>query len=94
MPLWPRSIPHIVILSNYNVGGLARARLQNGVTTEDGQEPGYYMDGVCPPLELARQHCTLEQKPYLATNAGLIRYNTGYRRRLASRFRRVRRAAQ
>lgn len=54
--------PHIVIMSNYNRGLYTWGRLQNGVTTEDGQEPGYYTD---------------KQKPYLVTNAGLLRYNYG-----------------
>ncbi len=51
--------PHVVIMSNYNRGIYTWARLQNGVTTEDGQEPGYYTD---------------RPKPYLVTNAGLMRY--------------------
>lgn len=54
--------PHIVIMSNYNHGIYTWARLQNGVTTEDGQEPGYYTDKL---------------KPYLIANAGLLRYNYG-----------------
>jgi hypothetical protein len=51
---------HIVIMSNYNEGLYTWGRLQNGVTTEDGAEPGYYTD---------------EHPPYLVTNAGLLRYN-------------------
>ncbi len=54
--------PHVVIMSNYNHGIYTWGRFQNGVTTEDGQEPGYYTD---------------KPKPYLATNAGLLRYNWG-----------------
>ncbi len=52
--------PHIVIMSNYNRSIYTWGRLQNGVTTEDGQEPGYYTD---------------KSTPYLVTNAGLLRYN-------------------
>ncbi len=52
--------PHIVIMSNYNRGIYTWGRLQNGVTTEDGQEPGYYTD---------------KSTPELVTNAGLLRYN-------------------
>ncbi|MGH9326762.1 MAG: hypothetical protein ACRD2B_08780 [Terriglobia bacterium] len=52
--------PHIVIMSNYNRRIYTWGRLENGVTTEDGQEPGYYTD---------------HPKPYLVTNAGLLRYN-------------------
>jgi len=52
--------PHIVIMSNYNRDIYTWGRLQNAVTTEDGQEPGYYIDG---------------RKPYLVTNAGLLRYS-------------------
>jgi hypothetical protein len=52
--------PHFVIMSNYNRGIYTWARLQNGVSTEDGQEPGYYTD---------------KQPPYLVTNAGLLRYH-------------------
>lgn len=52
--------PHIVVMSNYNRGLYTWGRLQNGVTTEDGQEPGYYTD---------------KPKAYLVTNAGLLRYN-------------------
>lgn len=51
--------PHIVIMSNYNHRIYTWAQLQNGVTTEDGHEPGYYTD---------------RSKPYLVTNAGLMRY--------------------
>ncbi len=51
--------PHVVIMSNYNRGIYTWARLQNGVTTEDGQEPGYYTD---------------RPKPFLVTNAGLMRH--------------------
>lgn len=54
--------PHFVIMSNYNQGLYTWERLQNGVTTEDGNEPGYYTD---------------KQEPYLVTNAGLLRYNYG-----------------
>ena len=54
--------PHFVILSNYNQLIYTWARFQNGVSTEDGLEPGYYTD---------------KQNPYLVTNAGLIRYNYG-----------------
>ncbi len=53
--------PHIVIMSNYNRGIYTWGRLQNGVTTEDGLEPGYYTDGP---------------KPHLVTNAGLMRYQS------------------
>ena len=52
--------PHIVIMSNYNRDIYTWGRLQNAVTTEDGQEPGYYID---------------DRKPYLVTNAGLLRYS-------------------
>ncbi|MCL5005651.1 MAG: hypothetical protein M1404_03885 [Acidobacteria bacterium] len=52
--------PHIVIMSNYNRSIYTWARLQNGVTTEDGREPGYYTDRATP---------------YIVTNAGLLRYN-------------------
>jgi hypothetical protein len=52
--------PHIVIMSNYNRSIYTWGRIQNGVTTEDGQEPGYYAD---------------RSTPYLVTNAGLLRYN-------------------
>jgi hypothetical protein len=55
-----RTNPHFVIMSNYNQGIYTWGRLQNGVTTEDGQEPGYYTD---------------KQPPYMVTNAGLLRYN-------------------
>ena len=34
--------PQVVIMSNYNRRILTWGRLQNGVTTEDGEEPGYY----------------------------------------------------
>ncbi len=49
-------------MSNYNQGIYTWQRLQNGVTTEDGNEPGYYTD---------------KDKPYMVTNAGLLRYNYG-----------------
>jgi hypothetical protein len=52
--------PHFVIMSNYNRAIYTWGRLQNGVSTEDGQEPGYYTD---------------KQTPYVITNAGLLRYN-------------------
>ncbi len=52
--------PHFVILSNLNSGVYTWGRLQNAVSTEDGEEPGYYTD---------------RQQPYLVTNAGLLRYN-------------------
>jgi hypothetical protein len=55
-----RTNPHFVIMSNYNQGIYTWGRLQNGVSTEDGQEPGYYTD---------------RQPPYVVTNAGLLRYN-------------------
>jgi hypothetical protein len=51
--------PQIVIMSNYNRGILTWGRLQNGVTTEDGDEPGYYEDRAGSPL---------------VTNAGLLRH--------------------
>jgi hypothetical protein len=54
--------PQFVIMSNYNQGLYTWERLQNGVTTEDGEEPGYYTD---------------KPEPYLVTNAGLLRYNFG-----------------
>lgn len=54
--------PTFVIESNYNKSIYTWARYQNAVSTEDGQEPGYYTD---------------KQQPYLVTNAGLIRYNYG-----------------
>jgi hypothetical protein len=54
--------PQFVIMSNLNQGIYTWARFQNGVTTEDGEEPGYYTD---------------KQQPYLVTNAGLLRYNYG-----------------
>lgn len=53
---------HFVIMSNYNQGIYTWGRLQNGITTEDGDEPGYYTD---------------KKKPYLVTNSGLLRYNLG-----------------
>ena len=56
------SNPHFVIMSNYNEGIYTWGRLQNGITTEDGDEPGYYTDKTVP---------------YLITNAGLLRYNLG-----------------
>jgi hypothetical protein len=52
--------PHIVIMSNYNHEILTWGRLQNGVTTEDGDEPGYYWAG--------------SGKPRWVTNAGLLRH--------------------
>ena len=52
--------PHFVIMSNYNRNIYTWGKLQNGVSTEDGQEPGYYTD---------------KQAPYLVTNAGLLRYS-------------------
>lgn len=53
--------PHFVIMSNLNRGLYTWGSLQNGVTTEDGEEPGYYID---------------KQQQYdLVTNAGLLRYN-------------------
>jgi hypothetical protein len=52
--------PHFVIMSNYNRRILTWGKLQNGVTTEDGLEPGYYPD---------------KPAPCLVTNAGLLRYN-------------------
>jgi hypothetical protein len=51
--------PRIVIMSNYNRGVLTWGRLQNGVTTEDGEEPGYFADQAGEPL---------------VTNAGLLRH--------------------
>jgi len=53
--------PHFVIMSNYNRGIYTWGRLQNGVTTEDGGEPGYYEDR--------------SQGSPLVVNAGLLRYN-------------------
>jgi hypothetical protein len=55
-----RTNPHFVIVSNLHQRQYTWGRLQNGVTTEDGQEPGYYTD---------------KQPPYVVTNAGLLRYN-------------------
>jgi hypothetical protein len=55
-----RTNPHVVIMSNYNHGILTWGRLQNGVTTEDGKEPGY--DGVSG------------SRPGWVTNAGLLRH--------------------
>jgi hypothetical protein len=55
-----RTNPHFVIMSNYNQRIYTWGRLQNGVSTEDGQEPGYYAD---------------KQPTYVVTNAGLLRYN-------------------
>ena len=52
--------PHFVIMSNYNRAIYTWGKLQNGVSTEDGQEPGYYTD---------------QQPPYMVTNAGLLRYS-------------------
>lgn len=54
--------PHFVIMSNYNEGIYTWGKIQNGITTEDGEEPGYYTD---------------KSTPYLITNAGLLRYNYG-----------------
>lgn len=54
--------PSFVVMSNYNHGIYTWARLQNGVTTEDGKEPGWYTD---------------KPSPYRVTNAGLLRYNYG-----------------
>jgi hypothetical protein len=53
----------IVIESNYNQSIYTWARFQNGVTTEDGQEPGYYPDD--------------SEAMRLVTNAGLLRYQWG-----------------
>ena len=55
--------PAIVIMSNYNRQILTWGRLQNGVTTEDGQEPGYY-PGTREGFDLA-------------TNAGILRHEYG-----------------
>jgi hypothetical protein len=52
--------PRFVIMSNYNQRIYTWGRLQNGISTEDGQEPGYYTD---------------KQPPYVVTNAGLLRYS-------------------
>ena len=52
--------PNIVIMSNYNRRILTWGRLQNGVTTEDGVEPGFYESTAGPPR--------------WATNAGLLRH--------------------
>jgi hypothetical protein len=54
--------PHIVIMSNLNKGIYTWARMENAVTTEDGEEPGYYTD---------------QPAPHLVTNAGLLRYSYG-----------------
>jgi len=53
----------IVLMSNYNRRVYTWARYQNGVTTEDGQEPGWYPEDPEPRR--------------LATNAGLLRYHWG-----------------
>jgi len=53
----------VVVMSNYNRGIYTWARYQNGVTTEDAQEPGFY------PKEPAEKR--------LVTNAGLLRYLRG-----------------
>ena len=55
-----RTNPHFVIMSNYNQRIYTWGKLQNAVSTEDGQEPGYYTD---------------KQPPYLVTNAGLLRHS-------------------
>ncbi len=55
-----RTNPHFVIMSNYNQRIYTWGRLQNGVSTEDGQEPGYYTD---------------KQPSYVVTNAGLLQYS-------------------
>ncbi len=47
-------------MSNYNQRIYTWGKLQNGVSTEDGQEPGYYTD---------------KQPPYVVTNAGLLRFS-------------------
>ena len=52
--------PAIVVMSNYNRQILTWGRLQNGVTTEDGGEPGYYPED--------------RQGPALVTNAGILRH--------------------
>jgi hypothetical protein len=57
-----RTNPHFVIMSNYNQLIYTWGKLQNAVSTEDGQEPGYYTD---------------KQPPYVVTNAGLLRYSYG-----------------
>jgi hypothetical protein len=51
--------PRVVIMSNYNRRILTWGRLQNGVTTEDGEEPGYFADRAGEPLVI---------------NAGLLRH--------------------
>ena len=51
----------VVVMSNYNRAIYTWARMQNGVSTEDGREPGYW------PGESAA----------LVTNAGLLRYHRG-----------------
>lgn len=53
----------IVLMSNYNRGIYGWARFQNGVMTEDGQEPGWYPEDPEPRR--------------LVTNAGLLRYHYG-----------------
>ena len=52
--------PAIVIMSNYNRTVLTWGRLQNGVTTEDGEEPGYYPE--------------TREGSALVANAGLLRH--------------------
>jgi hypothetical protein len=51
----------VVIMSNYNRRVYRWAGLQNGVTTEDGQEPGWYPEEPEPRR--------------LVNNAGLLRYH-------------------
>jgi len=53
----------VVIMSNYNRGTYTWARFQNGVTTEDAEEPGFYPED------------TPEKR--LVTNVGLLRYQYG-----------------
>jgi hypothetical protein len=55
--------PRIVIMSNYNQAIYTWAHLQNAVTTEDGDEPGFYP--ADPPASR------------MVTNAGLLRYQFG-----------------
>jgi hypothetical protein len=55
--------PAIVFMSNYNRTILTWGRLQNGVTTEDGEEPGYYTG--------------TREGPPLVTNAGILRHEYG-----------------
>lgn len=52
-----------VLMSNYNSSVYKWARFQNGVTTEDGREPGYWPEDPEPRR--------------LVTNAGLLRYQYG-----------------